>query len=80
MTALCGAALADMDGGWLFASLVWGSVGAGYWVYAKKQHSVPALIGGAALVAISYFIPSPLWMSLAAIAIIAGIWMWSRRE
>jgi hypothetical protein len=30
----------------LFASLVWGSVGVGYFIYGKKQQSLPAMVGG----------------------------------
>jgi hypothetical protein len=65
--------------GSLFASLVWGAVGAGFCIYGKKQRSAPALFGGIALVGISYFINSALWMSVAAVGIIAGIWLWSRQ-
>jgi hypothetical protein len=38
------------DAKFLFASLVWGSVGFGYWVYGKKQQSWSAMIGGAAMI------------------------------
>jgi hypothetical protein len=64
--------------GTLFASLLWGSVGIGFCIYGKKQRSAPPWVGGIALIAISYFIPNPLWMSVAAVGIIAGIWYWSR--
>ncbi len=70
--------LPAISSGTLFASLFWGSIGVGYWVYAKKQRSVPALIGGIGLVAVSYLVASPLWMSLASVAIIAGTWYGSR--
>jgi hypothetical protein len=64
--------------GMLFASLLWGSIGIGFCIYGKKQRSAPPWIGGIALIAISYLIRSPLWMSLASVGIIAGIWFWSR--
>jgi len=38
------------------------------------------MAGGAALVCISYFISSALWMSVAAVGIIAGVWFWSRYD
>jgi len=66
--------------GTLFASLIWGSVGIGYSIYGKKQRSAPPWVGGIALIGISYFIRSPLWMSLAAVAIMAGVWVWSKYE
>jgi hypothetical protein len=72
--------LPAVSSGTLFASLFWGSIGVGYWVYAKKQRSVPALIGGIGLVAVSYLIASPVWMSIASVAIMVGIWYWSRYE
>jgi len=30
----------------LFASLVWGAIGAGYFIYGKKQRSFVPMIGG----------------------------------
>jgi hypothetical protein len=62
----------------LIASLIWGAIGAGFCIYGKKQRTAPAWIGGIALVGISYFISSAIWMSVAAVGIIAGIWFWSR--
>ena len=67
-----------LDTSVLFASLLWGSIGAGYFIYGKKQGSAPALIGGVALVGVSYFIGSTLWMSIASLGIMAGVFFWSR--
>jgi hypothetical protein len=69
-----------ISSGTLFASLLWGSIGFGYFVYAKKQRSAPALFGGIGLIAVSYLIASPLWMSVASVAVIAGVWFWSRHD
>jgi hypothetical protein len=68
----------SMDSSTLFASLIWGAIGAGYFIYGKKQGSPPALIGGVAMVAGSYLIASALWMSVASLGIMAGIYLWSR--
>jgi hypothetical protein len=69
-----------IDTGSLFASIIWGGLGFGFFIYGKKQQSPPALIGGIALMAITYLISdSALWMSLAAIGILAGIYFWSRQ-
>ena len=62
----------------LIAGLIWGGIGAGFSIYGKKQRSAPAWFGGIALIGISYFISSPIWMSVAAVGIIAGVWYWSR--
>jgi hypothetical protein len=67
-----------IDSGTLVASLIWGAIGAGFFIYGKKQGSAPALVGGAALVAGSYFIGSALWMSVASVGVIAGMYLWSR--
>jgi hypothetical protein len=69
-----------ISSGALFASLIWGAIGSGYFIYGKKQRSVAPMAGGAALVCISYFISSALWMSVAAVGIIAGVWFWSRYD
>jgi hypothetical protein len=68
-----------ISSGTLFASLLWGSIGVGMCIYGKKQQSPPALIGGIAMIAVSYLVADPLWMSVASAAIIAGVYFWSRQ-
>ena len=63
----------------LFASLIWGSVGFGYFVYGKKQGTMWPLIGGIAMMAISFLLPNWLWMSLSCIGVIAAVWWLVRR-
>jgi hypothetical protein len=63
----------------LFASLIWGSIGFGFFIYGKKQSAFIPMIGGIALIAISYFIASAVYMSLTAVGILAGIWILSKR-
>ena len=58
----------------LFASLVWGSVGLGYFIYGKKQSSWTPMIGGVLMMAVSYFISSALLMSLVCIAAMAAVY------
>ncbi|HZR20492.1 MAG TPA: amino acid transport protein [Verrucomicrobiae bacterium] len=58
----------------LFASLVWGSVGFGYFIYGKKQSSWPPMIGGIIMMAFSYFIGSALLMSLISLALMALVY------
>jgi hypothetical protein len=70
-----------LDTGALLASVIWGGLGFGFFVYGKKQHSAPPLFGGIALMGITYFISdSALWMSLAAVGILVGIYFWSRQS
>jgi len=69
-----------LDASYLLASVLWSGIGVGYWVYGKKQRSAPPLVGGVALIAISWLISSAFWMSVAAIGIMAGVYFWSRQE
>ncbi len=57
----------------LLASLVWGSVGVGYFIYGRKQQSLAAMLGGVLMVFVSYFVSSALLMSLICAAIIAAV-------
>ena len=63
----------------LFASLIWGSIGLGLFIYGKKQQSLVPLFGGLLLVGVSYFVDSALLMSASAVAILAGIWYLKRQ-
>lgn len=64
----------------LVASLIWGSVGSGFFIYGKKQQEWVPCFGGAALVGVSYFAAdSALWMSLISIGIIAAIFLLRKR-
>ena len=56
----------------LLASSIWGSIGIGFFIYGKKCGVSPALIGGLAILGVSYFVASALFMSLISIALIAG--------
>jgi hypothetical protein len=58
---------------YLFASLIWGSIGVGYFIYGKKQGSWVPMLGGLLMIGASYFINSSLMMSLICVALIAAI-------
>ena len=58
----------------LFASLLWGSVGFGYFIYGKKQSSWVPMVGGIVMIVASYFAGTALLMSLISIAIIFAVW------
>ena len=70
---------AMFNANFLFASLIWGSVGVGYFIYGKKQRSSVPMIGGIVMIAVSYLIGSALLMSLVSIGIILAIYvLWKR--
>lgn len=60
------------------ASLLWGSIGFGIAVFGYRQKDMRNLFGGIAIVAVSYFVWSALYMSLTAVLLIAAI-IWLRR-
>jgi len=63
----------------LFASLLWGSIGVGYFIYGKKQSSWVPAVGGLLMVVVSYFISSALVMSLVCGALIALVYVLLKR-
>jgi hypothetical protein len=63
----------------LFASLLWGSVGVGYFIYGKRQQSLSPMIGGIVMVMVSYFIGSALLMSLVCFGILGVVYFFVKR-
>jgi hypothetical protein len=63
----------------LFASLIWGSVGFGYFIYGKKQASWAPMIAGVLMMAGSYFVSSAVLMSLLSIGLILGVYFLLKR-
>jgi hypothetical protein len=61
--------------GYLFASLVWGSIGTGFLVYGMRQRSAVPTIGGVLMMVASYFAGSPLTMSLICAALVFAVYM-----
>ena len=64
-----------MDTGYLFAALIWGSIGFGFFIYGKKQKSPVQLVSGLLLMSMSYFAKTPMKLSLIGIVIIAVIFV-----
>ena len=58
----------------LFASLIWGSVGLGYFIYGKKSGSWVPMVGGIVMIAVSYVIVSALMMSLISLGVIGLVY------
>jgi hypothetical protein len=69
----------DLSASSLFASLIWGSIGFGLFIYGKKQRVPAPLFGGIAIMGLTYFVSSALYMSLAGTGVIAGIYLLSKR-
>ncbi|HXT09939.1 MAG TPA: hypothetical protein VN873_00100 [Candidatus Angelobacter sp.] len=64
----------------IVASVIWGAIGSGFFIYGWKQKSMVPLFGGIALTAGSYFFSNSAWgMSLFSVAVIAAIiWLKGR--
>ncbi len=58
----------------LFASLIWGSIGFGYFIFGKRQGAWIPMIGGVLMIAASYFIGSALLMSVVCIALVVAVY------
>ncbi len=69
----------NLDPNSLWASLVWGSVGVAYLIYAKKQGRVVPAVGGLAILVASYFAESALTMSLVGIGLMVAIFFLAKR-
>ena len=68
-----------MNTSFLFASLLWGTIGGGYWIYGKKQREMMPMIGGVAMIAVSYFVTSWLLMSLLCTALMLAVYLLVKR-
>lgn len=62
-----------------FASLIWGSIGAGYAIYGKRQKALVPMVGGVIIVAASY-LASGVWeMSLISLGVMAAVYFLARQ-
>ena len=74
MVQLAVATVISLDSKFLFASLIWGSIGVGYFIYGKKQQAAIPMVGGAVMVAISYLVGSWFWMSLFGLGLMLAVY------
>jgi hypothetical protein len=65
--------------GFLYASLLWGTIGVGCLIYGKKQGGWTPAFTGVALIVISYVVQSPLIMSVAGIGLLVALRFLTRR-
>lgn len=56
----------------LIASLVWGAVGSGYFIYGWRQQAFLPMVAGVVLTATSYFAETGLTMTLISIGTIVA--------
>ncbi|GMR04946.1 MAG: hypothetical protein BMS9Abin23_0868 [Thermodesulfobacteriota bacterium] len=56
----------------IFLGFLFGSIGAGYLLYAKKQRRISALISGVLLITFTYFIPNLLLIVIFGVFIMAA--------
>ena len=68
-----------LDTNFLFASLIWSSIGMGYWIYGKKQQSFFPMLAGGLMIVISSFLPSVLWMSVLCAGLIALVYFLAKQ-
>jgi hypothetical protein len=59
----------------LFASLIWGTIGFGYFIYGKKQGLWVPMVGGLLMIAVSYVGGTALIMSLVSVGIIVAVYV-----
>jgi hypothetical protein len=63
----------------LWASLIWGSIGTGYCLYGWRQRAAIPFVGGSAMIAASCLAPA-LPMSLICLAVMASVyWLVKQR-
>ena len=63
----------------VFASLIWGSVGVGYFIYGRRQRSCVPMLGGVLMIGASYFAGSAVLMSLMCVGLMVAIYMLLKR-
>lgn len=61
----------------LIFSVLFGSIGVGYFIYGKKQQRLIPLLAGIGLCALPYFIPNPYVTVIVGLILIAAPWLLS---
>lgn len=59
----------------LFASLIWSTIGFGYFIYGRKQHLWVPAAGGAAMILVSYVGGTALIMSGLNLVLMAVVFV-----
>jgi len=61
----------------LIYSMIFGSVGIGYFIYGKRQSKIIPLLAGIALNLFPYFMPNIYAMVLVGLILIGNPWIYS---
>lgn len=67
-----------LDENFLWASVFWGGIASGYWIYGWRQKSWIPLAGGALMMAASFLLPA-LTMSMVCLLTMVAVWWCLRR-
>ena len=60
-----------LDTSALWWGLLFGSIGLGFVVYARKQRAIVPLVSGGALMVFPYFVSGTAWLLIIGVALIA---------
>ena len=61
----------------LIFSVLFGSIGVGYFIYGKKQQRLVPLLAGVGLCALPYFLPNPYAAVIVGLILTAAPWLLS---
>ncbi len=64
--------LTELDPLLLFANIVIGSIGTGYFLYGKRQSHLLALLAGIGLIALTFFVAELGWLCLWTVVLMAA--------
>ncbi len=64
----------NFSGEWVMTSLLVGSIGAGFFIYGKKQARIPQLLAGILITIDSGVVSSPVWMCVGAAVVLGAMW------
>ena len=71
-----------MDSATIFGGLIFGALGTGYLIYAKRQRNAAAFIAGAGLCVFTFFVTNVWLMILTGLALLAlpfAVKYWTER-
>nr|WP_321241062.1 hypothetical protein [uncultured Tolumonas sp.] len=64
--------LTELDPLLLFANIVIGSIGTGYFIYGKRQSHLLALLAGIGLITLTFIVTDLGWLCLWALVLMAA--------
>ena len=68
------------DTNFLFASMLWGSVGVAYCIYGKRQRAITPFFGGVLMIAVSYLVGNVVMMSLLCLGLMAAVYYLAKQD